>query len=163
MPNRRNSKLARRYRQDDCNQDSEADYYVPKTIPEAKLQAISAEYRRRQLSPSRLWRLRKDEEDSEERELDTPRSGYRPRGRGGRQQLWSNKRSDQEFKYPDPRFRKILNKSRVAGGRLDTDVLLHELVKTQDSDADSCTTTETVIRKPPQTHQDQFRSEHHKY
>jgi hypothetical protein len=121
MPNRRNSKLARRHRHDDCSQDSEADYYVPKTLPEAKLKAISEEYRRRQVSPGRSWRLHKEEDTSPERDLYTQGCGYRPRGRGGGPSYWNSKKSDPDFKYPDPRFRKILNKSRVAGGRLDTD------------------------------------------
>ena len=101
MPHSRNSKLARKHKNEDCSQDSEVDYYVPKTLPEAKLRAVSEEYRRRQFNPEPSWRLHKEEDTSPERDLDTPGSGYRPRGRGGRPSYWVNKRADPSVQKAD--------------------------------------------------------------
>ena len=125
------------------------DYYIPKTVPEAKLRAVSEDYRRREFNPDPSWRLHNERDLSPERDYYNTGVGYRNRGRGKRASYWNNRKSDKEFKYPDSKFRKILNKSRVAGGRLDTDVLFHHLQKPQGSDTESCTTTETVIRKQP--------------
>ena len=123
MPTKRNSKQFRRYRQEDCNTDCEAEYYVPRTIPNSKLQTISNEYRKRDLSPDREFKPNWRANQQGDRQWTRPIIENRPKPQGYRKRVYGTRKQDREFRHPNPEFERVLNKSRTNKGRLDTETI----------------------------------------